>query len=86
MNDRTAPLAPGPEQDNCADDRQNEAGWMKCGARCRFRKEACDQAAQDGAADAEKCGSDEAEMLHTGHNGARNPPNDETDDYRPNNV
>lgn len=45
-----------------------------------------DQAADDGAADAEQRGHDETEMLRSRHNGARNPTDDETDNDGPNDV
>src|SRR5438874_12931376 len=52
MNDRAAPLAPGPEQNKCADDRHDESSRMKRRAGCRSREEPPDQSADDGSADA----------------------------------
>ena len=79
-------FSPGPEQDNRADNRQDETGGMKRRPGRRFRKDPGDQAAHDGTTDAEKRCGDEAEMLHAGHDGARNPADNETDNDRPNDV
>src|SRR5947199_5697556 len=79
MNDRTAPLAPGPEQDDRAEDRHDESSRMKRRARCWPRKEPPDQTAQDGSANTEKRRHDKAQVLHTRHNRACAQADNETD-------
>ncbi len=59
---------------------------MKTSARLGSGKQPRNQAADDGAADAEQARDDEIEMLHARHDGARDQPNDETNYDRPNNV
>ena len=86
MNNRTAPLAPGPEQDDRADDRHDESSWVKRRSRGRPREEPSNQTSDDGPANAEKRRHDEAEMLHTRHDGASDPSDNETDNDRPNDV
>jgi hypothetical protein len=77
---------PDKEQNNRADDRQDKPSGMECRTGRGFGKNPRDQAADDRAADAEQRGGDEAEMLCSRDNGARNPTDDETDNDRPDNV
>lgn len=77
---------PDKEQNNRADDRQNESGWVKGGAGSGLGENPRDQATDDRAADAEQRGSDETEMLRPWHNGARNPTDNKADNDRPDNV
>src|SRR5205823_5506547 len=86
MNDRAAPFAPGPEQDQRADDRHDESSRMKGRAGCRPREEPPDQTADDGSANAEKRGHDEGQVLHTWQDRARTQAHNETDNDRPNDV
>ena len=86
MNDRAAPLAPGPEQDYRANDRHDESSRMKRRARSWSGEQSPNQTSDDGSADAKKCGHDESEMLHTRHDGASDPSDNETDNDRPNDV
>lgn len=79
-------FSPNEEQNQSADDREDESGWVKRRTGRWFGKDARDQAPHDRAADAEQRGHDKTEMLDARHNGARDPPNDETDDDRPNDV
>ena len=76
----------GVEQNQRADDRHDKSGRVKAGTGCRFRKESGDQTADDGTADAEQAGKDEAEVLDTRHNFLGNPATNETDNNRPNDV
>src|SRR6266513_3951216 len=86
MNDRATPLAPGPEQNKCADDRHDESSRMKRRAGCRSREEPPDQTADDGSADAENRRHDKAQVLHTRQDRARTQAHNETDNDRPNDV
>jgi len=86
MDDRAAPLAPGPEQDDRANDRHDESSRMKRRSRCWPREEPPDQTAQDRSADAEKRRHDKAQVLHTRHDRARAQADNETDNDRPNDV
>ena len=86
MNDRATPLAPCPEQNKCADDRHDESGRMKRRSGRGPREEPRNQTSDDGPANAEKRGHDESEMLHTRHDGASDPSDNETDNDRPNDV
>jgi hypothetical protein len=74
---------PNKEENDRADDRQDEPGRVKSGAWRRLGKEPCDQAANDGAADAEEGGVDKTKVLSTWHDRPRNPTDDKTDDDRP---
>src|SRR5947207_9628863 len=82
MNDRAAPLAPGPEQNKCADDRHDESSRMKRRAGCRSREEPPDQTADYGSADAENRRHDKTQVLHTRQVRARAQAQNETDNYR----
>ena len=77
---------PNKEQNNRANDRQNEARWMKRGAWLRLGKQATDQSADDRATDAEESRHDETEMLYARHNSACDQTDDETDDDVPDDV
>ena len=86
MGHRSAPFAPGPEQEHRADHRHNEARRVKGGAGRRFGKHASNQAADDRAGDAEDRRHDKSKVLDTGQNRARTQADNETDDDRPNDV
>src|ERR1700720_4017615 len=86
MHQRAAPIAPGPEQDDRADDRHDESSRMKHRARCWPRKEPPDQPAQNEPANTEKRRHDKAQVLHTRHNRAPSKADNETDKDRPNDV
>ena len=79
-------FSPDKEQNQRANNRHDEARGMKRRAWRRLRKESGDQTADDGTADAQQAGKDEAKVLGTRHNFLGNPTTNETDNDRPDDV
>jgi hypothetical protein len=52
----------------------------------RFGEKTANEATQNGTADTKESCENEAEMLNAGHNRTRDQTDDETDNYRPDDV
>jgi len=73
-------LAVDEQKEDGAEDRHDEAGRVKRRARCGLRKKPRDEAADDGAGDAEQSCHEEAEVLYAWKKRTGDEPDDETDD------
>jgi hypothetical protein len=79
-------FSPNKEQNERANDRQDETGWVKLRTWLRSGKQASDQSPDDRATDAEQRSHYESEMLRTRHYGPCDQANDEPDNYGPNDM
>src|ERR1700720_3666563 len=84
MHQGSAPFAPDPEQNQCADDRHDESGRMKRGSWCWSREQPSNQPSNNGSGDAENHRQQEPHL--ESHERFRDPTDNETDNDRPNDV